>query len=82
VIPLVKQTLPCAEKNCKSKMKLTRNEDNILTYKCLETPKEHIFRYYINQKAWEKIIIKAKLILRYKENPCQETVYDKVYEPE
>ena len=63
-------------------MKLTRNEDNTLTYKCLETPKEHIFRYYINQKAWEKIIIKAKLILRYKENPCQETVFDKVYEPE
>jgi hypothetical protein len=69
---LVKQTLPCAEKNCKSKMTLTENADNLLYYNCIKKHDEHTFRYNIAQKKWEKIIIKTKLILHYDENPCEE----------
>jgi hypothetical protein len=69
---LVKQTLPCAEKNCKSKMTLTENTDNLLYYNCIKKHDEHTFRYNITQKRWKKIIIKTKLILHYNENPCEE----------
>lgn len=69
---LVKQTLPCAEKNCKSKMTLTENTDNLLYYNCIKKHDEHAFRYNITQKKWEKIIIKTKLILHYNENPSEE----------
>ena len=67
---MVKQTLPCAEKNCKSKMIITENNDNILYYNCVEKHDEHIFRYNIIQKKWEKITVQSKIILHYKEDPC------------
>jgi len=67
---LVKQTLPCAGKNCKSKMTLTDKTDNMLYYNCITEHDEHTFRYNIKQKKWEKIILKTKIILHYNEDPC------------
>ena len=69
---LVKQTLPCAGKNCKSKMTLTDKTDNMLYYNCIKEHDEHTFRYNIKQKKWEKIILKTKIILHYNEDPCDE----------
>jgi len=71
---LVTQTLPCVEKNCKSKMLLIEDNLNFLNYRCLEKPEEHYFRYNINQKKWEKLIVKTKLVLTYNKNPCQEPI--------
>ena len=73
---MVKQTLPCAERNCNSKMALKENDNNILGYSCLERPNEHKFRYDITQKKWEKIIIKTKILLHYNQNPCEESIYE------
>ena len=68
------QTLPCIEKNCKSKMVLIEDNDNFLGYRCLEKPEEHNFRYNINQKKWEKLIVKTQMVLNYNKNPCQESI--------
>lgn len=73
---MVKQTLPCAEKNCKSKMSLTEKNNKTLYYNCIEKHNEHAFRYDITQKKWEKIVIKSKLILNYNEDPCEVSVND------
>lgn len=74
---MVKQKLPCAEKNCKGKMILIEHKDNTLCYRCLKKPDEHNFKYNITHKKWEKIITKNKLILHYNQNPCQEqTIYE------
>lgn len=73
---MAKQTLPCAEKNCKSKMTLVEKNENLLGYNCLEKPNEHNFRYNITQKKWEKKIIKTKLILHYNQNPCEESLIE------
>lgn len=73
---MVKQKLPCAEKNCKSKMTLIKNKDNILGYSCLEKPDEHNFRYNITRKKWGKIILKTKLIVYYNKNPCEEPLIE------
>lgn len=69
---MVNSTLPCAEKKCKSKMALTDKTDEILYYNCLEKHDEHVFKYNISQKKWEKITIKSRIILNYKENPCKD----------
>ena len=66
---MVRQTLPCAEKNCESKMTNTENNDNFLYYNCVEKHDEHTFRYNIVQKNWEKIIVQSKIMLHYKEDP-------------
>ena len=68
---MIKQKLPCADRNCRSKMSLTESSDNVLYYSCLATPEEHTYRYDLVQKKWEKVIIKRKLILHYGENPCE-----------
>lgn len=70
---MVKQVLPCAEKNCESKMILTENTGNLLYYNCQENHHEHTFRYTIDQKKWEKILIKTKLILNYNNDPIETT---------
>jgi hypothetical protein len=57
-------------------MTLTENTDNLLYYNCVKKHDEHAFRYNIEQKKWEKIIIKSKLILHYNENPCEETILE------
>lgn len=70
---MVKQTLPCAEKGCKSKMRLTESTDNLLYYNCVQKHEKHAFRYNIEQQRWEKIIINTKRIFNYNEDPCEET---------
>ena len=69
---MVKQTLPCAEKNCNSQMTLIENHDNTLGYSCLAKPSEHNFRYNLIRKKWKKIIFKTKLIVHYNKDPCEE----------
>jgi ERCC4-type nuclease len=69
---MVQNVLPCIDKNCKSKMILTENNDKMLYYNCQQNHSDHTFRYDIDQKKWEKIIIKTKLILHYKNNPLDE----------
>ena len=71
---MVKLTLPCAEKKCKSKMTITDETDNILYYNCLEKHDEHVFKYNIIQKKWEKITVQSKIILHYTENPCEDVI--------
>ena len=73
---MVKQRIPCAEKNCKSKMSFTKNANNFLYFGCLEKRGEHTFRYNIVQKKWEKMIIKSKLILHYNEHPYEEPIIE------
>ena len=53
-------------------MILIENSNNTLGYSCLEKPDKHNFRYTINEKKWEKIIVKTKRILHYNKNPCRE----------
>jgi len=53
-------------------MILTENNDKMLYYNCQQKHSDHTFRYDIDQKKWEKIIIKTKLILHYKKNPLDE----------
>ena len=69
---MVQNILPCIDKNCTSKMILTENNDKLLYYNCQQKHNDHTFRYDIDQKKWEKIIIKTKLILHYKNNPLNE----------
>jgi predicted flap endonuclease-1-like 5' DNA nuclease len=69
---MVQNVLPCIDKNCTSKMILTENNDKLLYYNCQQKHSDHTFRYDIDQKKWEKIIIKTKLILHYKKNPLDE----------
>ena len=68
---MVKQALACAEKNCNNKMILTENTGKLLYYNCQEKHKEHTFRYNIEQKKWEKIMTKTKLILNYNNDPLE-----------
>ena len=71
---MVAKTLSCVEKKCKSKMVLIEDNNTILSYRCLEKPEEHNFRYSINLKKWEKLIVKTKIVLNYNKNPCQESI--------
>jgi hypothetical protein len=50
-------------------MTLTESTDNSLYYNCVEKHEKHAFRYNIDQKKWEKIILKTKRILNYNEDP-------------
>jgi predicted flap endonuclease-1-like 5' DNA nuclease len=68
---MVKQALACAEKNCNNKMILTENTGKLLYYNCQEKHNEHTFRYNIEQKKWEKIMIKTKLLLNYNDDPLE-----------
>ena len=55
-------------------MVLIEDTPTFLSYGCLEKPEEHNFRYRINQKKWEKLIITTKIVLNYNKNPCQESI--------
>ena len=55
-------------------MVLIEDNDNFLGYRCLEKPEKHNFRYNINQKKWEKLIVKTQMVLKYNKNPCQESI--------
>ena len=66
-----KEKLPCAHPDCDAKMRLTFENDRFLGYRCLQKPNSHNFRYDINREKWEKIIIKTKPIICYKESPYE-----------
>ena len=51
-------------------MTLTEGTENVLYYNCVEKHEKHAFRYVIDQKKWEKVIIQTKRILNYNEDPC------------
>ena len=55
-------------------MVLIEDNNTFLSYRCLEKPEEHNFRYSINRKKWEKLIVKTKIVLNYNKNPCKESV--------
>ncbi len=55
-------------------MVLIEDNNTFLSYRCLEKPEEHNFRYNINRKKWEKLIVKTKIVLNYNKNPCQESI--------
>ena len=70
-----KEILPCAHINCDADMRLTFQNDRFLGYRCFQKPNSHNFRYDINRQRWEKIIIKTKPIIGYKESP-HETIFE------
>ena len=65
------QKIDCAEKNCGCNMNLTENTENFLYYNCIENHDEHVFRYNILNKKWEKISTRTKLVLNYYKNPLE-----------
>jgi hypothetical protein len=66
---MLKDLLPCADPQCKDKMRLVFQNERFIGYKCLLKPNTHNFRYNIDCKIWEKIIITTKPILGYKKSP-------------
>ncbi|HDQ06873.1 MAG TPA: hypothetical protein ENN36_09185 [Candidatus Bathyarchaeota archaeon] len=66
---MLRATLPCADPQCKDEMRLVFQNERFLGYRCLLKPNSHNFRYDIEHKRWEKIIIKTKPIIGYKESP-------------
>jgi hypothetical protein len=72
---MLRTTLPCADPQCKDEMRLVFQNERFLGYRCLLKPNSHNFRYDIERKRWEKIIITTKPIIGYKENPY-ETLLD------
>ena len=63
--------LPCAHPECKDKMRLVFQNERYIGYRCLLKPNSHNFRYNIEKKLWEKIIIKTKPIFYYKQSPYE-----------
>ena len=68
---MLRTTLPCADPQCKNKMRLVFQNDRFLGYRCLLKPNTHNFRYNIARKRWEKIIIKTKPVIGYKKSPYE-----------
>ena len=66
---MLRATLPCADPKCKEKMRLVFQNERFIGYRCLLKPNTHNFRYDIDHKRWEKIIVKTKPIIGYKESP-------------
>ncbi|PVX26101.1 MAG: hypothetical protein CW691_02450 [Candidatus Bathyarchaeum sp.] len=66
---MLKDQLPCADPKCKDKMRLIFKNDRYIGYRCLLKPNSHNFRYNIEQKRWEKIIITTKPVIGYKKTP-------------
>ena len=66
---MLRATIPCAGPQCKDKMRLVFQNERFLGYRCLLKPNSHNFRYDIERKRWEKIILKTKPIIGYKELP-------------
>jgi hypothetical protein len=68
---MLRATLPCADPQCTDKMRLVFQNKRFLGYRCLLKPNTHNFRYNIERKRWEKIIIKTKPIIGYKQSPYE-----------
>jgi len=74
---MLRESLPCADPQCTDIMRLVFQNERFIGYRCLLKPNTHNFRYNLNRDIWEKIIIKAKPIIGYKESP-----YDILFEEE
>jgi len=75
---MLRATLPCADPQCKDKMRLVFHNERFLGYRCLLKPNTHNFRYNIERERWEKIIIKTKPIIGYKESPYEISLDEEV----
>lgn len=75
---MLRATLPCADPQCKDKMRLVFQNERFLGYRCQLKPNTHNFRYNIERKRWEKIIITAKPIVGYKESPYDISLEEEV----
>ena len=75
---MLRATLPCADPQCKDKMRLVFQNERFLGYRCLLKPNTHNFRYNIKRKKWEKIIIKTKPIVGYKATPYEILFEDEI----
>jgi hypothetical protein len=69
MIRMMREKLPCADPQCTDIMRLVFQNERFIGYRCLLKPNTHNFRYNIDRNLWEKIIIKAKPIICYKECP-------------
>jgi hypothetical protein len=52
-------------------MRLVFKNERYIGYRCLLKPNSHNFRYDIERKRWEKIIITTKPIIGYKQSPYE-----------
>ena len=68
---MLREKLPCANPQCKDKMRLVFQNERFLGYCCLLKPNTHNFRYNIERKRWKKIMIKTKPIIGYKRSPYE-----------
>ena len=75
---MLSQTLPCAHPQCKDKMRLIFKNERYIGYRCLLKSNSHNFRYDIERKRWEKLIVKTKPVLGYKKSPY-EVLFEKDY---
>ena len=66
---MLRAMLPCVDSKCENKMRLIFQNGCFIGYRCFQKPNTHNFRYNIATKKWEKIIIKTKPIIGYKESP-------------
>ena len=71
---MLRENLPCADPHCKHKMRLVFQNERFVGYRCIMKPNSHNFRYDIENKRWERLIIKTKPLLKYKEAPYEEEV--------
>jgi hypothetical protein len=75
---MLRAALPCADPNCKDKMRLVFQNGRFVGYRCILKPNTHNFRYDIERKRWEKLIIKTKPIIGYKESPYDVQIDEEV----
>ncbi|MEJ2127086.1 MAG: hypothetical protein P8X87_05275 [Candidatus Bathyarchaeota archaeon] len=68
---MLHENLQCADPHCKHELRLVFQNERFVGYRCLMKPNSHNFRYDIENKRWEKLIIKTKTILKYKEAPFE-----------
>ena len=66
---MIINTLPCADPKCNDEMRLVFQNERFIGYRCLLKPNSHNFRYNLKKDIWEKILIKTKPIICYKESP-------------
>ena len=68
---MLRDLLPCADPQCKDKMRVIFKNKRFIGYRCLLKPNTHNFRYNIERKIWEKIIITTKPLIGYKQSPYE-----------
>ena len=66
---MLRESLPCADPKCTDIMRLVFQNERFIGYRCLIKPNSHNYRFNINQRTWEKILITTKPIVCYNESP-------------